>query len=64
MEKQDAQPQPQLQANEEIEMGMTKKEALDILLKNVAESKAQIRKGQFYTHEQVWAMIEQRKNQV
>ena len=49
------QPQPQLQADEEF--GMTKKEALDILLKNVAESRAQFARGEYYTHEEAWAMI-------
>jgi len=40
---------------------MTKKEALDILLQNVAESKKQIAQGHYYTHEEVWAMLHQRK---
>ena len=36
---------------------MSKKEALDILLRNVAESKKQIARGQYYTHEEVCAML-------
>jgi|GEM_PF-4200147 len=48
-------------AQKEPVVGMTKKEALDIMLQNVAESKRQIARGQYYTHEQVWGTIEKRK---
>jgi hypothetical protein len=54
-------PQPEVAGDIEKETGLTKKQALDILLKNVAESKQQIAKGQFYTHEQIRALIDMRK---
>jgi hypothetical protein len=40
---------------------MTKKEALDILLQNVAESKRQIAKGQYYTLEESYFMLKAKK---
>ena len=40
---------------------MTKKEALDILLQNVAESKKQIAQGKYYTIEQSYAMLKNKK---
>ena len=54
-------PQPQEQSDGQCHE-MTKKEALDILLKNVAESKKQIAQGHYYTHEQVCTMLESKRN--
>ena len=49
MENKKPQAQPQPQAQSEEMYGMTKKEALDTLLKNVAEGKKQIARGEYYT---------------
>lgn len=54
-------PQPQAVKKTNKQLPMTKKEAVDILLQNVAESKKQIELGYFHTHDQVWAHIEKRK---
>ena len=51
-----------LDTKKQEDTGMTKKEALDILLQNVAESKKQIYRGEYYTHDELWATIEQRKS--
>ena len=40
---------------------MTEKEALDILLQNVAESKKQIAAGHYYTIEESYALIKTKK---
>ena len=52
----DKKPQPKVQAKSDN--GMTKKEALDILLRNVAEGKKDIAQGLHYTPEQAFAIYQ------
>jgi|GEM_PF-4032462 len=57
-------PQPKTDleiARLERELHMSRKEAMDILLKICAESKAQIRKGQCFTIEESIALLEKQK---
>ena len=37
---------------------MSRKEALDILYKEVAEAKAQIARGEYFTQEEAWAILD------
>jgi len=53
------QPQPQVQTDEEF--GMTKKEALDILLKEVAESKKQFALGYGIPMEVAFEFLRQKR---